>query len=65
MVKWMEQILLRLAPDRKEHSAEAREAVLLGSASIGELQSNAKSLFNRLELFSRYVTQYVSTIPHD
>ncbi len=57
MVKWMVQILLRIAPDKKEHSQEAREAVLLGSASIGELQSNAKSLFKRIEQFSKYVTQ--------
>ena len=57
MVKWMVQLLLRLAPDRKEHSAEAREAVLLGSATVGELQSSAKSLFGRLEMFSKYVAQ--------
>ena len=56
MVKWMVQLLLRLAPDKKEHSAEAREAVLLGSATVRELQNNAKSLFQRLESFSKYVT---------
>jgi hypothetical protein len=56
MVKWMVQMLLRIAPDMKENSAEAHEMVLLGSTSVNELQTNAKSLFVRLDSFTRYVS---------
>ncbi len=60
MVKWMVQILLRLAPDREGHSLEAREAVLQGSAPVAQLKSDAKSLFHRLKAFTKYVAQYVT-----
>ena len=56
MVKWMVQMLLRLAPDQPDHSQEAKDAVLLGTISVAELQANAKSLFQRLFNFSSYVT---------
>lgn len=59
MIKWMVQMLLRLAPDQKDHSAEAKQAVLLGSATLGQLQANAKSLFTQLSTFTNYVTQSV------
>ncbi|ELU17826.1 hypothetical protein CAPTEDRAFT_221957 [Capitella teleta] len=55
-VKWMVQMLLRLAPDQKHHTAEAKEAVLLGSATIGQLQSNAKLLFEQMTSFTKYVS---------
>ena len=55
-VKWMVQMLLRLAPDQKHHTAEAKEAVLMGSITVGQLQSNAKSLFERLTSFTKYVS---------
>ena len=55
MVKWMVQMLLRLAPDRASHSQEARDAVLEGTPTIAQLVANAKSLFQRLAGFSKYV----------
>ena len=55
-VKWMVQMLLRLAPDQKHHTAEAKQAVLMGSASVGQLQSNAKSLFEQMSSFTKYVS---------
>ena len=57
MVKWMVHVLLRLAPDRDDHSEEAKQAVLLGSAPIATIMKNAKSLFERLIAFSKYVIQ--------
>ena len=57
MVKWMVQMLLRLAPDREDHSQEAREAVLMGSATVPELKSYANNLFHQLQSFTRYVFQ--------
>ena len=57
MVKWMVQMLLRLAPDREDHSQEAREAVLMGSATVLELKSNANNLFHQLQSFTKYVFQ--------
>lgn len=65
MIKWMVQVLLRLAPDRPDHSAEARDAVLLGSTTVAELNANAKSLFQRLFNFSAYVTQCCSGIVNE
>ncbi|XP_071115667.1 axonemal dynein light chain domain-containing protein 1-like [Haliotis cracherodii] len=56
MVQWMVQMLLRLAPDKEGNSVEAGEMVLLGSSSIPLLHENAKSLFERLQKFSNYVT---------
>ena len=57
MVKWMVHVLLRLAPDKEGHSEEAKQAVLMGSAPIAQIQANAKSLFERLISFSKYVIQ--------
>lgn len=59
IVKWMVQMLLRLAPDQKHHSAEAKEAVLLGSSTLGQLQSNAKLLFEQMTTFTKYVAKCV------
>lgn len=56
MVKWMVQLLLRLAPDQASHSQESKEAVLEGTTSLAQLVANAKSLFHRLAGFSKYVT---------
>ncbi|XP_059177935.1 axonemal dynein light chain domain-containing protein 1-like isoform X2 [Physella acuta] len=56
MVKWMVQILLRLAPDKEGNSKEAGEMALLGSASIPQLTEVAKTLFEALENFSNSVT---------
>ncbi|CAH1787293.1 unnamed protein product [Owenia fusiformis] len=57
MVKWMVQMLLRLAPDRPDSSKEAKDAVLLGSAPLTKLQQNATSLFERLDHFTIYVSE--------
>ena len=57
MVKWMVQMLLRLAPDREGHSQEAKDAVLLGSATVNKLQQDATSMCKRLTTFSYYVTR--------
>lgn len=59
MIRWMVQVLLRLAPDKKGNSKEAGEMALLGSATFNELHQNAKSLFEQLQMFSIYVVQYV------
>ncbi|CAG5119634.1 unnamed protein product [Candidula unifasciata] len=56
MVRWMVQVLLRLAPDHKDNSQEAAEMALLGSASIPELTETANLLVESLEIFSNYVT---------
>ncbi|XP_074655207.1 axonemal dynein light chain domain-containing protein 1-like [Tubulanus polymorphus] len=55
MVKWMVHMLLHIAPDREENSAEAKEMVLLGASSITELTNNAHTLFERLDNFTRYL----------
>ncbi len=57
MVMWMVQMLLHLAPDREEHSAEAKESIRIASVEVSTLQANAKSLFSRLEKFSQYLSQ--------
>ena len=56
MVKWMVQMLLRLAPDQQQHSEESKNTALLGSATVGQLQANAKSLFDRLSRFTKYLS---------
>ncbi|KAK6195039.1 hypothetical protein SNE40_000555 [Patella caerulea] len=56
MVQWMVQLLLRLAPDREDHSEEARQLALIGTSSIPQLHEQVKQLFDKLELFSNYVT---------
>ena len=53
----MVQMLLRLAPDREGHSQEAKDAVLLGSATVNKLQQDATSMCKRLTTFSYYVTR--------
>ncbi|XP_064649134.1 axonemal dynein light chain domain-containing protein 1-like isoform X2 [Lineus longissimus] len=65
MVKWMVQMLLRIAPDMEANSAEAHEMVLLGSTSVSDLQTNAKSLFERLDSFTRYVSLCCNNIVKD
>lgn len=62
MIRWMVQILLRLAPDREGNSKEAGEMALLGSESFSQLHQNAKSLFEKLQMFSYYVIQCCSGI---
>lgn len=56
MVRWMIQVLLRLAPDKEGNSQEAAEMALLGSASIPQLTEVANTLFESLETFSNYVS---------
>ncbi|KAK3723089.1 hypothetical protein RRG08_037283 [Elysia crispata] len=56
MVRWMVQVLLRLAPDKDGNSKEAAEMALLGSASIPQLIEVVKTLFESIEAFSNYVT---------
>ncbi|KAL3870210.1 hypothetical protein ACJMK2_038289, partial [Sinanodonta woodiana] len=56
MVRWMVQVLLRLAPDKKGNSKEASEMALLSSTTISQLHQNAKTLFEQLESFSKYVS---------
>lgn len=53
----MVQMLLRLAPDREGQSQEAKDSVLLGSATEQKLQENAGSLCERLTSFSNYVNR--------
>ncbi|XP_021363508.1 axonemal dynein light chain domain-containing protein 1-like isoform X2 [Mizuhopecten yessoensis] len=55
MVRWMVQMLLRLAPDREDNSKEASEMALLGSAPLSDLHSKIKTLFEQLEMFTNYV----------
>ncbi|XP_053380213.1 axonemal dynein light chain domain-containing protein 1-like [Mercenaria mercenaria] len=57
MIRWMVQVLLRLAPDKEGNSKEAGEMALLGSATVSQLHQNAKSLFDQLQMFSVYVVQ--------
>ena len=57
MIRWMVQVLLRLAPDKEGNSKEAREMALLGSATLSQLHANAKSLFEQLEMFTSYVVK--------
>ena len=55
MVKWMVQILLRLAPDQAENSKEANQMALLGSTSVSKIESSAGFLSERLDNFSKYL----------
>ncbi|XP_012942468.1 axonemal dynein light chain domain-containing protein 1 isoform X2 [Aplysia californica] len=55
MIRWMVQVLLRLAPDKEGNSKESNEMALLGSASVPQLTEVAKTLFESLETFSNYV----------
>ena len=57
MIRWMVQVLLRLAPDKEGNSKEAKEIVLLGSATLNQIHASAKTLFEQLEVFSKYVFQ--------
>ncbi|XP_069120299.1 axonemal dynein light chain domain-containing protein 1-like isoform X3 [Argopecten irradians] len=65
MVRWMVQMLLRLAPDREDNSKEAGEMALLGSAPLSDLHSKIKSLFEQLEMFTNYVALRNSEIYYD
>ncbi|XP_060065790.1 axonemal dynein light chain domain-containing protein 1-like [Ylistrum balloti] len=65
MVRWMVQMLLRLAPDREDNSKEASEMALLGSAPLGELHAKIKTLFEQLEMFTNYVALCCSGIVMD
>ena len=56
MVQWMVHMLLRLAPNRKDASREAREALLLNTQTLGQLQQTGVSLFEQLQKFTKYVT---------
>jgi len=57
MIRWMVQVLLRLAPDKKGNSKEAGEMALIGSTTMNQLHQNAKTLFDQLQTFSNYVVQ--------
>ena len=57
MIKWMVQLLLRLAPDRDDHSPQARDSILMGSASIAEIETSGKDLFNRVHEFTQRVSK--------
>lgn len=57
MIRWMVQVLLHLAPEKEGNSKEAKDMVLLGSSTLNQLHANAKSLFEQLEVFSKYVAQ--------
>ena len=61
MIKWMVQLLLRLAPDREDHSQEARDSILLGSATIAEIEKSGLELFKRIDEFTQYLGKYVMT----
>ncbi|XP_021363514.1 axonemal dynein light chain domain-containing protein 1-like isoform X7 [Mizuhopecten yessoensis] len=65
MVRWMVQMLLRLAPDREDNSKEASEMALLGSAPLSDLHSKIKTLFEQLEMFTNYVALCCSGIVMD
>ncbi|KAL4218861.1 Axonemal dynein light chain domain-containing protein 1 [Mactra antiquata] len=65
MIRWMVQVLLRLAPDKEGNSKEAGEMALLGSATLNELHQGAKSLFEQLQMFSDYVVQCCNGIVMD
>ncbi|XP_052221948.1 axonemal dynein light chain domain-containing protein 1-like isoform X3 [Dreissena polymorpha] len=55
MIRWMVQVLLRLAPDRPGNSKEAGEMALLASRTLNELYEGAKYIFEQLLLFSSKV----------
>ncbi|XP_033732804.1 axonemal dynein light chain domain-containing protein 1-like isoform X2 [Pecten maximus] len=65
MVRWMVQMLLRLAPDREDNSKEASEMALLGSAPLSDLHAKIKTLFEQLEMFTNYVALCCSGIVMD
>ncbi|XP_055896858.1 axonemal dynein light chain domain-containing protein 1-like isoform X1 [Biomphalaria glabrata] len=56
IVKWMVQVLLRLAPDKEGNSKESNEMALMGSAPMPKLIEVAKKIFESLERFSNNLT---------
>jgi len=54
----MVNILLRLAPDRPETSAQSIEQSLLNSPSIPDLMEEAEALFAQLDEFSLLIYRY-------
>lgn len=55
----MTQALMGLAPDRKQMSAEAKEAGLLYRMTKSELQDEAKTVALQLNDFTEYIVQLV------
>ena len=53
MIKWMVQLLLRLSPDRPDHSIEARDSIHLGSATAAQIEESGHELFERLRFFTQ------------
>lgn len=60
MIRWMVQILLRLAPDHPGNSREAHEAALFASAPPEDLKEAAGALCEQLSVFTKYLAQWVS-----
>lgn len=57
MIRWMVQMLLRLAPDRPGNSHEAHEAALLASAPPEDLRETASVLSQQISAFTKYLAQ--------
>ena len=57
MIRWMVQILLRLAPDHPGNSREAHEAALFASAPPEDLRETAVVLAGQLSVFAKYLAQ--------
>ncbi|XP_014661492.1 PREDICTED: axonemal dynein light chain domain-containing protein 1-like isoform X2 [Priapulus caudatus] len=57
MVRWLVQLLLRLAPNKEGTSAEACEMAMLATTSTEQLNSSVMHLYNKLEEFCSCVTR--------
>lgn len=57
MVRWMVEILLRLAPDYPGLSEEGRKTMLIARVPIGQLTSTAKALINRLAVLTELIVK--------
>lgn len=62
MVKWMVNVLLRLAPDRPDTSQESIQQSLINSPSIPDLTEEAQLLFTQLDDFSLLIYGLVQGI---
>ena len=57
MVKWMIQMLLRLAPDPENLSEEAKEAAVVSRTPVPQLVSQASSLSAQVQLLTKRITK--------
>lgn len=56
MIRWMVQILIRLAPDSEELSEEARQTIYVNSDSIEKLIETANTLIEKIDSFTKKLT---------